>query len=253
MSEESTAIATTEAAPLVAMDAGTFADALSTYRHIQAEIDRAFPDCIMNVRGKQFRKKSYWRAVSTAANLSVEIIDEREHTDDNGGRHWIATARATAPNGRTATGDGACSASEKSGSMCSLHNIRAHALTRAKNRAISDLVGFGEVSAEELSPADWRAPARPAAPAPQVVEHGGPAPETRSPEAVGWKQRRDLKCPRCSDKLWDNIAERAAGKTSKPPLGCNNRDSCGYAVWSVTDAIELVGKMDAGEVDFEGF
>jgi len=35
-------------------------------------------------------------------------------------------------------------------SQATLHNIRSHAVTRAKNRAISDLVGFGEVSADEL-------------------------------------------------------------------------------------------------------
>lgn len=34
----------------------------------------------------------------------------------------------------------------------SFHNIEAHAFTRATNRAIADLVGFGEVSAEEINP-----------------------------------------------------------------------------------------------------
>ncbi len=39
-------------------------------------------------------------------------------------------------------------------SQATLHNVRSHAVTRAKNRAISDLVGFGEVSADELPPQD---------------------------------------------------------------------------------------------------
>jgi hypothetical protein len=49
-----------------------------------------------------------------------------------------------------------CSFSEKSrGRMTpSEHNIKAHASTRAMNRAIANLVGFGEVSAEEIERED---------------------------------------------------------------------------------------------------
>jgi hypothetical protein len=36
------------------------------------------------------------------------------------------------------------------------HNIRSHAHTRAFNRAVSNLVGFGEVSAEEIDRDDER-------------------------------------------------------------------------------------------------
>src|SRR5690606_7655023 len=36
-----------------------------------------------------------------------------------------------------------------------IHNIKAHANTRAKNRAILDLVGLGEVSAEEIVGDDY--------------------------------------------------------------------------------------------------
>lgn len=35
-------------------------------------------------------------------------------------------------------------------SQATVHNVRAHAHTRAYNRAVSNLVGFGEVSAEEM-------------------------------------------------------------------------------------------------------
>ena len=40
--------------------------------------------------------------------------------------------------------------SEKHGSSGTVHNVRSHAHTRAFNRAVSNLVGFGEVSADEL-------------------------------------------------------------------------------------------------------
>jgi len=36
-------------------------------------------------------------------------------------------------------------------SQATIHNVRAHAHTRAFNRAVSNLVGFGEVSAEEIT------------------------------------------------------------------------------------------------------
>lgn len=98
----------------------------------------------------------------------------------------IVTYRATSPGGRSTTGDGSCFAVEKArrfkcphpigdGSKRTIHfpqescpdydpmfqwktlpaqatehNIRSHAHTRAFNRAVSNLVGFGEVSAEEV-------------------------------------------------------------------------------------------------------
>lgn len=127
------------------------AEAIGSYREIQQQLDAAMPDCIQHIAGKAFRKKNYWRAVKTAFNLSVECIKEEKITI---GEDWgfIVTYRAKAPNGATADGDGACTFSEKGkGNMvASLHNIRSQAHTRAFNRAVSNLVGFGEVSAEEV-------------------------------------------------------------------------------------------------------
>ena len=127
------------------------AEAIFNYKKIQEELDKAMPDCIQHIAGKAFRKKNYWRAVKTAFNLSVENLREDRITlgDDWG---YIVTYRATAPNGASADGDGACTYSEKGkGNMIpSLHNIRSQAHTRAFNRAVSNLVGFGEVSAEEI-------------------------------------------------------------------------------------------------------
>jgi hypothetical protein len=77
-------------------------------------------------------------------------IERREDYGNDWG--FEVTYRATAPNGATADGDGACTFSEKSrGNMApTVHNIRSQAHTRAFNRAVSNLVGFGEVSAEEV-------------------------------------------------------------------------------------------------------
>jgi hypothetical protein len=102
---------------------------------------------------------------------------------------YLVTCRASARGGRSMEGDGACFAVEKAGkfrcphpdpqqpgnrsrtehwpaercpnfdpdyqwralpAQATEHNIRSHAHTRAFNRAVSNLVGFGEVSAEEV-------------------------------------------------------------------------------------------------------
>src|SRR5262245_14225214 len=100
---------------------------------------------------------------------------------------WLVVYEATAPNGRRAGGDGCCYAVEKAArwkcphphpewpgktehfpaTSCpdfdpsyvwrvrppeaTEHNVRAHAHTRAFNRSVSNLIGFGEVSAEAVS------------------------------------------------------------------------------------------------------
>jgi hypothetical protein len=114
-----------------------------------------------------------------------EVSGVFEDGRDNFG--YVVTYRAKAPNGRAIAGDGACFAVEKARrfkcphphprgwknksehwpaetcpdfdpafqwrtlpAQATEHNIRSHAHTRAFNRAVSNLVGFGEVSAEEV-------------------------------------------------------------------------------------------------------
>lgn len=135
--------------PLPVFSGEQMAEAFRAYRQLQDTLDRAMPDAIMKIQGRAFRKKAYWRAVRTAFNLDVRLVAERrdEHGENWG---WLVTYRATAPNGRSADGDGACYASEKPGrGQATEHNVRSHAHSRAFNRAVSNLVGFGEVSAEE--------------------------------------------------------------------------------------------------------
>lgn len=131
-------------------------EAIRTYKEIQNALDKAMPDCIMILGGKKFRKKNYWRGIKTAFNLKVECLSESKITHEDGDWGYHVIYRATATNGATADGDGACTFSEKSkGSMqASDHNIRSQAHTRAFNRAVSNLVGFGEVSAEEINKND---------------------------------------------------------------------------------------------------
>ena len=97
-----------------------------------------------------FVKRSGWRKVATwfALNLEVKTIDIDRDTQDRPIRARVI-ARAIAPNGRYAEGDGACSVNERAFSKPE-HDIPATATTRATNRAISNLVGMGAVSAEEV-------------------------------------------------------------------------------------------------------
>jgi len=128
---------------------GDVTEAILEYTRIQDALDASLPDCILTIQGKAFRKKNYWRAIATAFNLNLEIRDEKLD-ETEGGWGYLVVYRATAPNGRFSDGDGSCYASEKTDAMATVHNVRSHAHTRAMNRAISNLVGFGEVSAEEL-------------------------------------------------------------------------------------------------------
>jgi hypothetical protein len=129
-------------------------------------------------RGKQFVTKSGWRKLAVAMSVSDELVKWEDVEDPFGRiRKSKVTARAIAPNGRYGEGIGICDYRErccpefygeecyKKGSHkhctpeCSgfrhfskpQHDIPSTAHTRAKNRALSDLFGFGEVSAEEVS------------------------------------------------------------------------------------------------------
>lgn len=166
-------------------------ESLDRYQKLQQALDQKMPDQIMDLEGKKFRKKGYWRAIALAFGLNVEPVSERREVSGffEDGREnfgYIIEYRATSPNGRSVVADGACFSIEKArrfrcphpespGSTRTLHfpqescpdfdpnyswkalpgqatehNVRSHAHTRAYNRAVSNLVAFGEVSAEEV-------------------------------------------------------------------------------------------------------
>ena len=179
------------ASPLPVYSGQQMSEAFAAYKQLQDALDKAIPDSIMELDGKKFRKKNYWRGVAVAFNLTVETVEERREVagvfkDGRENFGYVVSKRATAPNGRAVMSDGTCFAVEKARrfkcphlkpgsdrytvhfphSTCpdfdpefqwrtlpgdaTEHNVRGHASTRAFNRAVSDLVGFGEVSAEEV-------------------------------------------------------------------------------------------------------
>lgn len=141
--------------------------------HEYQELTKAILDKsdYQDIKGKPYKKKSAWRKYARFFNISDRIIEERI-TNDRDGRVVEAkfVVEAYAANGRSAIGWGSCSITERShefdkkssgGVTCEGpcdgrahfdkpdNTIPATAHTRAKNRAISDIIGAGEASAEE--------------------------------------------------------------------------------------------------------
>ncbi|SEN53232.1 hypothetical protein [Lihuaxuella thermophila] len=117
------------------------------------------PEDFQRIGDKQHPKKSFVRKVQRFFNVSCEIIQDEPLKDQDGNIiAWLAKARAIhRQTGAFQEADGSCGFDEKvdkygnpDKKRQTIHNIRSHAVTRAKNRAILDLVGFGEVSAEEI-------------------------------------------------------------------------------------------------------
>ena len=97
---------------------------------------------------RPYIKKSGWMKYALACQLSLEKRDERVDELPNG-KVYFFTFRAVAPNGRFADAVGSASTTERQFTHPE-HDVRALAQTRACNRAISNLVAGGEVSAEEM-------------------------------------------------------------------------------------------------------
>lgn len=138
------------------LDAGQLVASFGEYQELLPRLlnDGDYQDA---GRGKRFVKKSGWRKIATAFDLDVQLIRSTVERDEHGqplrAEVW---ARAVAPSGRQMDGDGYCAVDEDRfsgprGNRSKLENdLRATATTRAMNRAISGLVGMGEVSAEEI-------------------------------------------------------------------------------------------------------
>jgi len=99
-------------------------------------------------------KRSGWRKLARFFGLSWTIV-QREKIILESGYMWIATARVTHPRGSVVEQDGATSSNDpfftKGGrKQADEEDVLMKAETVALNRAISDLLGSGECSAEEM-------------------------------------------------------------------------------------------------------
>lgn len=108
-------------------------------------------------QGRKFVKRSGWRKIARAFNLSLVLVRASVERDADGNAiRAEAVYRAIAPNGQCQDDDGYCSIDEPrfadaKGRQKIENDLRATATTRSKSRAIADLVGMGDVSAEEVS------------------------------------------------------------------------------------------------------
>ena len=107
------------------------------------------------ISGKQFTKKSGFRKIATFFGLSDRITEKQRVDREDGSFMWMITVEASAPNGRVSQGVGICDSRERNFAHVE-HDVYATAHTRAKNRAISDMVAGGEVSAEEMETREFR-------------------------------------------------------------------------------------------------
>jgi hypothetical protein len=106
---------------------------------------------------RSFKKKSAWQKLGRYFGISSTIIEQRKgYINDaaTGESVFVSTCtvRAVAPWGQVGDAVGACGTDEESGRRkITIADSIATAQTRATNRAISNLIAMGEVSAEELS------------------------------------------------------------------------------------------------------
>lgn len=103
---------------------------------------------VRNGKKEAYIKKSGWRKIQVAYGIRTEILDH-ERTDQKGMIFHNYQVRATSPGGSYAEAIGSCNSGERQFAHGE-SDIMMTAQTRATNRAISDLVGGGDVSAEEM-------------------------------------------------------------------------------------------------------
>ena len=156
----STALAPQSSALLPAVTPEEIGDAVRRWNAIGAAIEKALgPQCIAMIHGNKFRRKIFWRAVRLAGKISLADLnpDAEVVKGADAVRRVHKTVQASAPDGSWVQGTAMCSSNEVVSKEKKLtrednsdHQLAALAYTRAVNRAISDLVGFGEPSAEEV-------------------------------------------------------------------------------------------------------
>ena len=102
------------------------------------------------IADKIYIKRSGFRKIAVFFGISDRIQKEERIDRPDGSFAWRIEVEAYAPNGRSAVGVGACDSRERKFAHLE-HDVLSVAHTRAKSRAISDLVAGGIVSAEEMT------------------------------------------------------------------------------------------------------
>ena len=137
---------------VVPMDIDRLAEAFKKFEEFKTRL--LTEDDSIKIGNKLFLKKSAWRKWALACSVSDEILSqERVPLQGKEGDSFLyrITVRAYhIPTGRFSTGVAVASSNEKKSWAHEEHDVYSLCHTRAKNRAIADLVGGGEVSSEEI-------------------------------------------------------------------------------------------------------
>lgn len=139
---------------IMAVDVDTAVKQWEDYQELCKRLldETDYQDYKQNSETKRFPKKSAFFKLGRAFNVDTEIIDKEEYRHPK--THRVIdveyTVRATLPNGRTVVASGSCDKYEKGKNNATTNDLRGTAETRATNRAISKLIGAGEVSWEEV-------------------------------------------------------------------------------------------------------
>lgn len=126
-------------------------------------------DDFVNIGGRKAPRKTAFRKVKVPFGINLRLISEVRRDLDDGNYEYTAKVCAEAPNGTFAEAESSCSSIEPFGIRQAestrklvkdpnrkvhpemfVFAVRGMAQTRAYNRAISDLVGGLDTSAEEL-------------------------------------------------------------------------------------------------------
>ena len=110
--------------------------------------------------GKKLIRKSGFRKLGVVFNLSDRIIESVRTDREDESFTWRIVVEVQAPNGRTCTGVAVCDSRERKFAHAE-HDVYSTCHTRAKNRAISDMVAGGVVSAEEMTSTPQEETSRP--------------------------------------------------------------------------------------------
>lgn len=240
--------------------AGTVEDIVANMREYQKLTEKLLvPADYQQIGAKQFKKKSAWRKYALAFNISdLVTFEDILRADDGYPIYARIRVKATHPSGRSAEADHECHITERCcptiwGDPCPKVTWRNHtccqvgcsgrkhfshpgdipatATTRAKNRAISDLIGAGEVSAEEM---DGQRPVDD--PLPPGATEGefrdlGPVGDVRPPGQAAPipVSSPEVTCKFCNGPCYDNRGDKRS--ESYPDFKCKNKDGCGGAGW----------------------
>ena len=138
------------------IDVDRLAEAFKSFQEFKQRL--LTKDDSVSIAGRQYLKKSAWRKWALACGVSDEIVSfdrvPAQGKDQEGNFSYRVLVRAFhEKSGRSSVGVAVASRKEKKDWAHEEHDVLTLAHTRAKNRAIADLVGGGEVTAEEMTTA----------------------------------------------------------------------------------------------------